>query len=115
MDSATDEPISMKLHKSNNTDKIMTVYSSDFEQKGSCRPVSFDKFEKIFKANTAGPAIIGKYFLPLLNKNSTSKMCFLSAKVGSISDNRLGGWYSYRASKTALNQIIKNYLNYVRN
>lgn len=46
VDSATDEPISMKLHKRNNTDKIMTVYSSDFEQKASCRPVSFDKFKK---------------------------------------------------------------------
>ena len=85
------------------------LHTDEFGPEKSIRDLSFDKFEKIFKANTAGPAMIGKYFLPLLNKNSISKMCFLSAKVGSISDNSLGGWYSYRASKTALNQIIKNF------
>jgi NAD(P)-dependent dehydrogenase (short-subunit alcohol dehydrogenase family) len=85
------------------------LYTDEFGPEKSIRDLSFNKFEKIFKANTVGPAIIGKYFLPLLNKSSISKMCFLSAKVGSISDNRLGGWYSYRASKTALNQIIKNF------
>ena len=85
------------------------LYTDEFGPEKSIRDLSFDKFDKIFKANTFGPAIIGKYFLPLLNKSSISKMCFLSAKVGSISDNRLGGWYSYRASKTALNQIIKNF------
>ena len=47
-------------------------------------------------------------FIPLLNKEKKSFMGFLSARVGSISDNRVGGWYSYRASKSALNMIIKS-------
>ena len=58
--------------------------------------------------NTFGPTLLGKYFIPYLNKEK-SVFAFLSARVGSISDNVLGGWYSYRASKTALNQIIKNF------
>ena len=43
--------------------------------------------------------LVGKYFLPLLNKENKSVMAFLSARVGSISDNKVGGWYSYRSSK----------------
>ena len=59
--------------------------------------------------NTIGPTLVGKYFIPLLQKSSKSTFAFLSARVGSITDNKIGGWYSYRASKTALNQIIKNF------
>ena len=64
---------------------------------------------KIFSINTVGPALIGRYFIPLLRKDAKSVIAFLSARVGSISDNKLGGWYSYRASKSALNQIVKNF------
>ena len=53
--------------------------------------------------------MIGKHFLPLLSKNSRSVLAFLSARVGSISENKIGGWYSYRSSKAALNQLIKNF------
>ena len=59
-----------------------------------------------FQANTFGPALLLRYFTPLLDKQR-GVMLFLSAKVGSISDNRLGGWYSYRAAKAALNMLIK--------
>ena len=48
-----------------------------------------------------------KYLSPLMGDNELSIFAVLSAKVGSITDNFLGGWYSYRASKAALNQIIK--------
>ena len=68
-----------------------------------------DNFLKVLKINTIGPAIIGKHFLPLLTKDQKSVFAFLSARVGSISENKLGGWYSYRASKTALNQVVKNF------
>ena len=68
-----------------------------------------DNLMKVLKVNTVGPAIIGKYFIPLLNKKDKSILAFLSARVGSISDNKTGGWYAYRSSKTALNQIIKNF------
>jgi len=62
---------------------------------------------KNFEINVMGPALIMKYFLPLLDKKEKSIFVTISAKVGSISDNRYGGWYSYRASKAALNQMIK--------
>ena len=61
----------------------------------------------VFQVNTIGPALVMKHFLPLLPKQGHCVAAFLSAKVGSISDNSLGGWYGYRASKTALNQLVK--------
>jgi NAD(P)-dependent dehydrogenase (short-subunit alcohol dehydrogenase family) len=63
--------------------------------------------KKNFEINVMGPALIMKHFLPLLDTDQKSIFATLSAKVGSISDNRYGGWYSYRASKAALNQMIK--------
>ncbi len=57
--------------------------------------------------NAIGPALLMKHFLPLLPKEGKSVFCTLSARVGSIADNRLGGWYSYRSSKAALNQIVR--------
>jgi len=61
-----------------------------------------------WKINTFIPALMAKHFIPRLNLDRQSIFAALSARVGSISDNRLGGWYAYRASKTALNMIIKN-------
>jgi NAD(P)-dependent dehydrogenase (short-subunit alcohol dehydrogenase family) len=74
----------------------------------SLRDLSAEKFHRIFEVNTITPALIAKYFLPKLNKEQLSIFAALSARVGSISDNQLGGWYAYRASKSALNMIIKN-------
>ena len=62
--------------------------------------------EAIFRINTFGPAMVLRHFAPLLDRQR-SVMAVLSAKVGSIGDNRLGGWYSYRASKAALNMMLK--------
>jgi len=74
----------------------------------SLRDLSLEKFHLLFEVNTILPALIMKYFIPKLNRKSKSVFAVLSARVGSISDNKLGGWYSYRASKSALNMIIKN-------
>ena len=74
----------------------------------SLKEIEYYKFKKLFSVNTIGPALIAKYFSKKLNKESKSMMLFLSARVGSISDNMLGGWYAYRASKAALNMTIKN-------
>jgi NAD(P)-dependent dehydrogenase (short-subunit alcohol dehydrogenase family) len=60
-----------------------------------------------FEVNTIMPILVAKKFIPYLDKKAPSIMAFLSARVGSISDNRLGGWYGYRASKSALNMLIK--------
>ena len=62
---------------------------------------------KQYAVNTIGPALIAKHFLPILPRTGRSVFAALSARVGSISDNRLGGWYGYRASKAALNQLIR--------
>lgn len=85
------------------------LHNQSFGPEKSIKDIKKDNFTEIFSVNTIGPALIGKFFIPLLNKKERSHMAFLSARVGSISDNRLGGWYSYRASKSALNQIIKNF------
>lgn len=61
----------------------------------------------VFAINTIGPALVMKHFLPLMAKQGRCVAAFLSARVGSISDNALGGWYGYRASKAALNQLVK--------
>jgi NAD(P)-dependent dehydrogenase (short-subunit alcohol dehydrogenase family) len=74
----------------------------------SLRDLSAENFHHIFEANTITPALIAKHFLPKLNRSQQSMFAVLSARVGSISDNQLGGWYAYRASKAALNMIIKN-------
>ena len=62
---------------------------------------------QVFQINTLGPALVMKHFLPLLPKTGRCVAGFLSARVGSIGDNALGGWYGYRASKAALNQLVK--------
>ena len=74
----------------------------------SLRELSLEKFQRLFLVNTIIPALIAKHFCPYLNKETPSVFAALSARVGSISDNQLGGWYSYRSSKAALNMIIKN-------
>ena len=74
----------------------------------SLRDLSQEKFQRLFAINTIGPALLAKYFLPKLNKDKKSIFAAISARVGSISDNKLGGWYAYRSSKAALNMVLKN-------
>lgn len=62
---------------------------------------------RAFAINAIGPALLMKHFLPLLPRQDKAVFATLSAKVGSIGDNRLGGWHSYRASKAALNQFVR--------
>jgi len=66
-----------------------------------------DTMVENFRINAVGPALIAKHFLPLMDRKQRAIAAFLSARVGSIGDNRLGGWISYRASKAALNQIVR--------
>ena len=84
------------------------LHNEHLRPEKSLKELSYQNFETIFRANTIVPALIAKYFLPLLNRNGGSVFAALSARVGSISDNHLGGWYAYRASKSALNMIIKS-------
>ena len=61
----------------------------------------------VFAINAFSVALLGKHLIPLIPRQGRSVLASLSARVGSIADNRLGGWYSYRASKTAHNMFIK--------
>ena len=63
--------------------------------------------QHVFIVNAIGPALLMKHLFPLLPKSGRCVAAFVSAKVGSIGDNTLGGWYGYRASKAALNQLVK--------
>lgn len=60
-----------------------------------------------YAINAIGPTLVAKHFLPIMPKNGRSVFAALSARVGSISDNRLGGWHGYRASKAALNMLVR--------
>lgn len=74
----------------------------------SYRALSADGMAELFAVNTIGPALIAKHALPLLRRDGRAVFAAISARVGSISDNRLGGWHAYRASKAALNMLVKN-------
>lgn len=71
------------------------------------RSLKTTSFNKSFLINTIGPALVAKYFIPLLRNDKKAVLAAISARVGSISDNKIGGWYAYRASKAALNMVIK--------
>lgn len=66
-----------------------------------------DDMTRVFAVNTIGPALILRHAARLLPKDGRGVVAVLSARVGSIGDNQIGGWYSYRASKAALNQIVR--------
>ncbi len=65
--------------------------------------------QQVLLLNTIGPAMIAKHMLPLISRDQRTVFAALSARVGSIGDNRMGGWHSYRASKAALNMLLKNF------
>jgi NAD(P)-dependent dehydrogenase (short-subunit alcohol dehydrogenase family) len=71
------------------------------------RSLDADQMARSFAVNTIGPALLAKHTLPLFPRDRRAIYAALSARVGSIGDNRLGGWHSYRAAKAALNQIIR--------
>ncbi len=84
------------------------LHNENFGPEKSLREISSEKFQKVFAINAIGPALIAKYFLPKLNNENKAIFAAISARVSSISDNFLGGWYAYRASKTALNMVLRN-------
>lgn len=63
---------------------------------------------KLYAVNAVGPALVAKHLLPLFPRRGRAVFAALSARVGSLGDNRLGGWHGYRASKAALNMLIRN-------
>lgn len=75
----------------------------------SLRAIDPARMAQMFALNTIAPATIAKHVLPRLPRDRRTVFALLSARVGSIGDNRLGGWHSYRASKAALNMLVRNF------
>jgi NAD(P)-dependent dehydrogenase (short-subunit alcohol dehydrogenase family) len=84
------------------------LHSNQNGPEKSLRELDPDWMIENFRINAVGPALVAKHFLPIMVKQGPICFAALSARVGSISDNRLGGWHSYRASKSALNMLIRN-------
>jgi NAD(P)-dependent dehydrogenase (short-subunit alcohol dehydrogenase family) len=82
------------------------LHGDGFFPEKTFRDLSAAHMARSFAVNAIGPALLMKYFLPRLPRTGRSVFATLSAKVGSIGDNQIGGWYSYRAAKAALNQLV---------
>nr|WP_294519127.1 SDR family NAD(P)-dependent oxidoreductase [uncultured Rhodopila sp.] len=83
------------------------LHGSGIAPEKSMRAMSLESLTTLFAVNAAGPALVAKHLLPLTPRDRPGLFAALSARVGSIGDNRLGGWYAYRASKAALNMLIR--------
>ncbi|MEM8785762.1 MAG: SDR family NAD(P)-dependent oxidoreductase, partial [Pseudomonadota bacterium] len=71
------------------------------------RRIAPEALSSVYAINTIGPALVAKHFLGLMPNEGKTVFAALSARVGSISDNRIGGWHAYRASKAALNMMLR--------
>lgn len=83
------------------------LHDGDFQPEKSVRQLTSEHLVRSFQVNAVGAALLTNYLFPLLKHDKPSVFGAISAKVGSIGDNHLGGWYGYRASKAALNMLIK--------
>ncbi len=83
------------------------LHDGEFQPEKSLRQIDAAKLLRYFQVNSIGAILLAKHLLPLLKHDQPSLFATISAKVGSISDNQSGGWYGYRASKAALNMLIK--------
>ena len=84
------------------------LHTDQIRPEKSIDSIAGEDMRKVFQVNVFGPTLLVKKLLPLIKKSKGVKIVFLTARVGSISDNVLGGWHSYRSSKSALNMMIKN-------
>jgi NAD(P)-dependent dehydrogenase (short-subunit alcohol dehydrogenase family) len=83
------------------------LHAAGYQPEKTYRSLDPELLARSFRVNAIGPALVAKHMLPLLPKRGKSILAVISARVGSIEDNRLGGWYGYRASKAALNQLMR--------
>jgi len=86
---------------------IGLLHDQTLQPEKNLRQLQAGALHTYFAVNSIGPILLAKHLLPLFRHAEPSYFAFLSAKVGSITDNHLGGWYGYRASKAALNMFIK--------
>lgn len=83
------------------------LHGPDIEPEKKLEQFDPDAALRVMAVNAIGPLLLAKHFLPLLSHDQPARFATIAARVGSIGDNRLGGWYSYRASKAALVMLIK--------
>ena len=83
------------------------LHAGEHSPEKALRDLDPDWLARVYAVNAIGPALVAKHFLPIMPKAARTVFAALSARVGSISDNHLGGWYGYRASKAALNMLIR--------
>ncbi len=95
-------------------DKLhLVLYCVGFLHEGNIQPekslqqINSEHLLRYFQVNSIGAVLLAKHLLPLLRHGDRSVFASISAKVGSIGDNQLGGWYGYRASKAALNMLMR--------
>lgn len=84
------------------------LHDDALQPEKALRELTAENMHALYMANTVGPMLVAKHFMPKFSRHSKAIFAAISARVSSIGDNRLGGWYSYRASKTALNMLLKN-------
>ena len=84
------------------------LHSPTLRPEKTWRSLDASALAEAFAINATGPALIAKHTLGLLRRDAKSAFACLSARVGSIEDNGLGGWHAYRASKAALNMLIRS-------
>lgn len=81
--------------------------SAGLKPEKSLRDVDASNLARSFAVNASGPILVAKYFADLLHRKELAVFANMSARVGSIGDNHKGGWYAYRASKAAQNQLTR--------
>ena len=84
------------------------LHNNECQPEKRLEDFSADAFTQVINANTITPMLWLKHLTPILASKTSCKIIIFTARVGSISDNKLGGWYSYRASKAAMNMLIKS-------
>jgi len=84
------------------------LHAANLQPEKTWRSLDAAALARAFAVNATGPALIAKHTLGLLRRDAKSVFACLSARVGSIEDNRLGGWHAYRASKAALNMLVRS-------
>lgn len=83
------------------------LYEGNLQPEKSLRQINSENLLRYFQINSIGSVLLAKHLLPLFKHGERSVFASISAKIGSISDNQLGGWYGYRASKAALNMFMR--------
>jgi NAD(P)-dependent dehydrogenase (short-subunit alcohol dehydrogenase family) len=83
------------------------LHENTLQPEKSLRHINAEQLTRYFQVNSIGGILLAKHIQPLLKHSDRSVFATISAKVGSIGDNQLGGWYGYRASKAALNMLMR--------